>query len=64
MSFVDGLSSGLDTTAIIDALIAVERLPQDRLVQRRARSQAAADELGTLRRIVERLRQRGELVQS
>mgnify|MGYP002630078439 CR=1 FL=1 len=56
MSFVDGLSSGLDTTAIIDASIAVERLPQDRLVQRRARSQAAADELGTLRTDVTALR--------
>jgi len=56
MSNVDGLSSGLDTTAIIDALIAVERLPQDRLVQRREKSKKASEELGAIRTDVTNLR--------
>lgn len=56
MSFIDGLSSGLNTTAIIDALLAVERLPQRRLIDRRTRSQNAADQLGKLRTDVTNLR--------
>ncbi len=56
MSFIDGLSSGLDTTAIIDAIMAVERLPQNRIIQRRARSEQASDELGKLRTSVMNLR--------
>lgn len=53
---IDGLSTGLDTTAIIDSLLAVERLPQQRLEQRRARSQAASSELNSLRTSVTSLR--------
>ena len=53
---IDGLSTGLDTTAIIDALLAVERLPQQRLQARRAKSQAASSELNSLRTSVTALR--------
>ncbi|MFT7597598.1 MAG: flagellar hook-associated protein 2 [Acidimicrobiales bacterium] len=56
MANIDGLSTGLDTTAIIDALLAVERLPQDRIVARRAKSQAAATVLGSLKTSVANLR--------
>lgn len=53
---IDGLSTGLDTTAIIDSLLAVERLPQQRLQARRAKSQAASNELSSLRTSVTSLR--------
>ena len=53
---IDGLSTGLDTTAIIDSLLAVERLPQQRLQARRAKSQAASSELNSLRTSVTALR--------
>lgn len=53
---IDGLSTGLDTTAIIDSLLAVERLPQQRLEARRAKSQAASSELNSLRTSVTALR--------
>ena len=56
MAFIDGLSTGLDTTSIIDSLLAVERIPQDRVIARRARSQQASAELGALRTSVTNLR--------
>lgn len=56
MSLIDGLSSGLDTTAIINALLDVERLPQDRLVERRARSESAAEQLSAMRTSVNGLK--------
>jgi flagellar hook-associated protein 2 len=49
MSFIDGLSTGLDTTSIIKALLDVERLPQTRIIARRETSQAASKQLGDLR---------------
>lgn len=55
-SSIDGLSTGLDTTAIIDSLLAVERLPQQRLEARRAKSQEASSELNSLRTSVISLR--------
>ena len=55
-SSIDGLSTGLDTTAIIDALLAVERLPQQRLQARLEKSQAASGELNSLRTSVISLR--------
>ena len=56
MAFIDGLSTGLDTTAIIDSLLAVERLPQQRIIARRQRSQEASKQLGSLRTSVTNLR--------
>lgn len=56
MSFIDGLASGLNTTEIIDALMAVERLPQQRAIARRDRSQAASDQLATMRTSISNLR--------
>ncbi len=56
MSFIDGLSSGLDTTSIINSLLAIERQPQQRLIDRRKTSQSAADQLGSLRTDVTGLR--------
>ena len=56
MSFIDGLASGLNTTEIIDALMAVERLPQDRVVARRERSQEASEQLSSMRTSVNSIR--------
>ncbi len=56
MSFIDGLASGLNTTEIIDALMAVERLPQDRVVARREKSQEASEQLGSMRTSVNAIR--------
>lgn len=56
MAFIDGLSTGLDTTAIIDSLLAVERIPQQRIMARRQRSQEASKQLGSLRTSVTNLR--------
>ncbi len=56
MSFIDGLSSGLDTTSIINALLDIERQPQVRLIERRKTTQSAADQLGSLRTDVTSLR--------
>ncbi|MEL6980982.1 MAG: flagellar filament capping protein FliD [Actinomycetota bacterium] len=49
MSSIDGLSSGLDTTAIIDQLMQLERQPQAALATRRDQEQAARTELSGLR---------------
>ena len=56
MSLIDGLSSGLDTTSIINALLDIERQPQNRLIERRKTTQSAADQLGSLRTDVTSLR--------
>ncbi len=56
MSFIDGLSTGLDTTAIIDAILAVERLPQQRAVARQERSKAASTQLSAIRTSVTNFR--------
>ncbi len=56
MSFIDGLSTGLDTTSIIDSLLAVERIPQQRMMARRQRIQAASAELNSIRTSVTNLR--------
>ncbi|MGF1595934.1 MAG: flagellar filament capping protein FliD [Acidimicrobiales bacterium] len=49
MSFIDGLSSGLDTTSIINQLMQIERRPQAALTSRRAREEAARTELSEIR---------------
>lgn len=49
MSFVDGLSSGLDTTSIINQLMQIERIPQNRLVNQRSQERAAQTELKGIR---------------
>ncbi len=49
MSSIDGLTSGLDTTAIIDQLMQLERRPQDALTARRDQEQAARTELSAIR---------------
>ncbi len=56
MTFIDGIASGLNTTEIIDALMAVERLPQQRVAARRDRSREAAELLGSMRTSVNNLR--------
>ena len=56
MTFIDGIASGLNTTEIIDALMAVERLPQQRVEARRERSREAAEQLGSIRTSVNNLR--------
>ncbi len=49
MSFVDGLSSGLDTSNIIRQLMQIERLPQNRLVNQRTAERSAQTELKAIR---------------
>lgn len=45
---LDGLASGLDTTALISALMSVERIPQDQLKARVATSQTITSNLQNL----------------
>ncbi|MEM7274175.1 MAG: flagellar filament capping protein FliD [Actinomycetota bacterium] len=56
MTNIDGLSSGLDTTAIINQLMQLERRPQVALTQRRDQEQAARTELSEIRSDVTALR--------
>ena len=49
MSSIDGLSTGLDTSQIINQLMQLERRPQLALSARRDQEQAARTELGEIR---------------
>ena len=49
MSSVDGVVTGLDTTAIIEQLLAVERIPQNQLLVQQATAEARATAFGDLR---------------
>jgi flagellar hook-associated protein 2 len=49
MSMIGGLSSGLDTASIIEQLIAVERIPQTLLTQRKTTLQATVDAYSSIR---------------
>ncbi len=51
-----GLGSGIDTAAIINALIAVERVPIDQLEDRKSADQKKIDLIGTFRGLVSTLR--------
>lgn len=46
---IDGLSSGLDTTSIINAMMAVERAPQDALVSRQTKVKSALEALASIK---------------
>ena len=50
-----GLASGLDTAAIIDALVAAERIPINQLQARKSASQQKINLLGTLQGHVDAL---------
>ncbi|MCP5027993.1 MAG: hypothetical protein GY929_17085, partial [Actinomycetia bacterium] len=52
MSTVDGLITGLDTASIINQLMEIERIPQDRAQQRQDFSNASADALDELRSLM------------
>ncbi|MGI9598745.1 MAG: flagellar filament capping protein FliD [Acidimicrobiales bacterium] len=56
MTNIDGLSSGLDTTTIINQLMSIERRPQNALITRRDQEQAARTELSEIRNDVTALR--------
>lgn len=56
MSFIDGIVSGLDTSSIVSQLMAIERRPQDALIEQRTRQQAGKDELSGLRTDVNAIR--------
>ncbi|MGH1489492.1 MAG: flagellar filament capping protein FliD [Acidimicrobiales bacterium] len=56
MTNIDGLSSGLDTTSIINQLMQLERRPQVALTQRRDQETAARAELTEIRTEVSALR--------
>lgn len=49
MASIGGLASGLDTAEIIEQLIAVERIPQTQLTQRKAGIQATVDAYASIR---------------
>ncbi|MGB6059854.1 MAG: flagellar filament capping protein FliD [Microthrixaceae bacterium] len=46
---IDGLSSGLDTTSIINSMMAVERAPQDALVARQSKVKAGLDAISSIK---------------
>ncbi|MGB3412733.1 MAG: flagellar filament capping protein FliD [Microthrixaceae bacterium] len=46
---IDGLSSGLDTTSIINSMMAVERAPQDALVARQSKVKAGLDAIASIK---------------
>ena len=48
-SSIDGLVSGLDTTSIVNSLIALERAPADRLASRKSNADAKAAAYSSLR---------------
>ncbi|MCP4224152.1 MAG: flagellar filament capping protein FliD [Actinomycetia bacterium] len=56
MSFIDGLSSGLDTSTIVNQLMQLERRPQVALTSRRDQEEAARTELSGIRSDVNGLR--------
>ncbi len=56
MSNIDGLSSGLDTSSIINQLMQLERRPQVALTTRRDQEQAARTELSEIRSDLSALR--------
>jgi flagellar hook-associated protein 2 len=56
MSFIDGLSSGLDTSAIISQLMQIERRPQVALDNRRTQEESARTELSGIRSDINALR--------
>ena len=56
MTSIDGLSSGLDTNAIVNQLMQLERRPQVALTERRDQEQAARTELSEIRSDVTALR--------
>ncbi len=56
MTNIDGLSSGLDTTSIINQLMQLERRPQVALTQRRDQETAARTELSEIRSEISALR--------
>jgi len=56
MSFIDGLSSGLDTSAIISQLMQIERQPQQRLSSRRSQEERAQTELSEIRSDINAIR--------
>ena len=49
MTSVDGLITGLDTTSIIDQLLAAERIPQNQLMVKQQTAEARADVFANLR---------------
>lgn len=56
MSFIGGLSSGLDTSAIINQLMQLERRPQVALTNRKSREESARTELSEIRSEINALR--------
>ena len=56
MSTIDGLTSGLDTTAIINQLMAIERRPQTVLNSRKGDAEKAKTELSGIRTDINALR--------
>lgn len=56
MTSISGLSTGLDTNAIINQLMQLERRPQDALTTRRDQEQAARTELSEIRTDISAIR--------
>ncbi len=48
MAAIDGLSSGLDTTSIINQLMALEKVPQQRLQTKQTAAESSITSLRTL----------------
>jgi flagellar hook-associated protein 2 len=56
MTYIDGLATGLNTTDIIRQLMQIERMPQTRLMARRATTERVVSALGDIRSDVNQLR--------
>jgi flagellar hook-associated protein 2 len=55
-----GLGSGIDTKSIVDALVAVERIPIQQLEDRKATEQKKLDLIGTLKGLVSSLKDKAK----
>src|SRR5690606_30371534 len=56
MSMIDGLISGLDTTGVINELLAAQRAPAERLAARQQTMRAEATTFASIRSLVDQVR--------
>jgi flagellar hook-associated protein 2 len=56
VSAIDGLISGLDTTGVINQLLAAQRAPADRMASRRQDLQSEASAIATIRSLVDNVK--------
>ena len=62
--YFSGLASGLDTQAIIEQLVALERLPIQKIESQKAKENSKLDLLGSLKGLVETLQEKADALRS